>query len=534
MRHSHAIVRYMTIRRIIWHSNAPWACSGYGMQTSLFASRLQALGYDVLISTFAGLDGAPLSWDGMTVLPAGQDLYGSDTIPAHAHHGAADLVITLLDAWALNAELVKNAPLACWLPIDVGHRDMSGSDDVVPGLGDADDAFLRQSGAIPIAMSRYGEAALQKAGFNPLYVPHGVDTTVFAPRADRDELRDRAGLTGKFVIIMIAANKDAIRKSFFPQFEAFGRFRRKYCPEAVLIVHSVIAQSGGLDLQRMARECGIDDAVIFSNQYKTLMGLFRPADMAALINQADIGTNTAMGEGFGIPPLEMMACGVPVITTRGSAMTELSLGEGWLANGDPFWNPTHSARWIMPYITSIVDRYCFAYDLMTSYSRPHIAQRARDQALQYDVNTVTEQFWRPVLLAIAERLDSRAALTQAAGDASNDPACDTVVTSSNQPKQEVNVAETAAEKRRAHREEISALIPANKRDALRIVGGAITSHLSSLPLDQLLGSSIQSLTQAEHDRLQWALDRFVSRIASVKAVQNGAGNDGSGDDSPAE
>jgi glycosyltransferase involved in cell wall biosynthesis len=395
------------IKRIIWHGNAPWVGSGYGEQTALFVPLIKALGYEIIISTFSGLQGAPLDWNGMVVLPATQDAYGADGIPAHAHHGGADVVIALMDAWALNAELVKSAPLACWMPVDVGRRDPAGSSEILPGLGDADVNFLTASGAVPIAMSRWGEAALAHAGFEPLYVPHGVDTTVFTPRADRDELRERLGLTGKFVFIMIAANKDAIRKSFFPQLEAFGRFRRKYCPEAVLLIHSLIANSGGLDLQRMAQETGIDDAVIFSSQYKTLMGLFKPADIAALINQADVGTNTAMGEGFGITQLEMLACGVPCVTTRGSAMTEIALSHDWCAEGDAFWNPTHSARWVTPFISSIVDRYAYAYEQLTGSGAAGVRQQARQRALRYDASAITDRYWRPALAELDRRLMDR-------------------------------------------------------------------------------------------------------------------------------
>ena len=44
--------------------------------------------------------------------------------------------------------------------------------------------FFAQTAAIPIAMSRFGQERL--AGVDALYVPHGVDTTVFAPRAQAE------------------------------------------------------------------------------------------------------------------------------------------------------------------------------------------------------------------------------------------------------------------------------------------------------------------------------------------------------------
>jgi glycosyltransferase involved in cell wall biosynthesis len=354
------------------------------------------------------VQGSPLLWEGISVMPAGQDAYGSDVIPAHHYHAQADLVITLLDVWALDANAVKGVPLASWIPVDTSR------------LADGDHAFLEISGAIPIAMSRHGERLLREAGHDPLYVPHSIDTSVFAPRADRDELRESAGLTGKFVIGILAANKDAIRKGFFPQFEAFARFRERYCSDAVLLVHSLITGPGALDLKRLAQECGIEDAVIFSNQYKLLMGLFQPSDVAAWLSMCDVLSNASMGEGFGITPLEALACGVPAVVTDCSAMTELSLGPEWLVNGEPFWNPTHASRWSLPYIDhqcpncgysdGIVERYVFAYEALSDPGkRAQIQAAAREKALQYDANLVFETYWRPALAELDERLEKRRA-----------------------------------------------------------------------------------------------------------------------------
>ena len=43
--------------KLLWHSNAPWAPTGYGQQTGLFAPRL-AEKYDMAISSFYGLEGS--------------------------------------------------------------------------------------------------------------------------------------------------------------------------------------------------------------------------------------------------------------------------------------------------------------------------------------------------------------------------------------------------------------------------------------------------------------------------------------------
>lgn len=369
--------------------------SGYGQQTALWVPRIQALGHEVLISAFAGLGGAVLDYNGVKVLPAGQDAYGSDVITAHAVRNHADVVITLLDVWALQAENVKTTPIACWIPIDTDP------------LGDGDRNFLDVTRALPIAMSQFGRQMLADAGYRTLYVPHGIDTSVFTPRADRDELRERIGVAGKFVIGMNAANKDAIRKGFYVQFQAFADFHRTH-PDSVLMVHASVTSPGALDLTRLAEACEIPaDAIKFSDQYKMLMGLFPPSDIAAWLNVCDVLTNTSMSEGFGLTPLEALACGVPAIVTRASAMTELALGPEWLVNGDKFWNPTHSARWRSPYIGEITSRYAEAYEKLSHDDyRRDIRKLARERALQYDISHVTE-LWQDALAEISAWLMER-------------------------------------------------------------------------------------------------------------------------------
>ena len=51
--------------RIAWLSNAPWARTGYGTQCNLFAPRMKALGHEVAVICFYGLEGGTLMWNGM-------------------------------------------------------------------------------------------------------------------------------------------------------------------------------------------------------------------------------------------------------------------------------------------------------------------------------------------------------------------------------------------------------------------------------------------------------------------------------------
>ena len=56
-------------------------------------------------------------------------------------------------------------------------------------------------------------------------------------------------------------------------------------------------------------------------------GWLEPADLAALLSRASVLAYPSLYEGFGFPPLQAMAAGVPVVATRAGSLPEV-LGDG--------------------------------------------------------------------------------------------------------------------------------------------------------------------------------------------------------------
>jgi glycosyltransferase involved in cell wall biosynthesis len=343
-------------------------------------------------------------WQGITVLPSsGMDPWGNDILGAHARHARPDLVIVLADAWPLDPAVLRGlgCPVALWMPVDCDRAD--GEPPGAPMLGAADARVLKDSGAVPVAMSRHGEKALREAGFSPLYVPHAVDTSVFRPPAGREALREQWGVAGRLVIGINAANKDPVRKSYPEQLLAFARFRQRH-PEALLLIHALPAIPGNqLDLTTLVRRLGIEDAVKFSDQYGYATGQITPAMLADWYGCLDLLSGCSHGEGFGIPLVEAQACGVPVVTTRWSAMAELA-GPGWLAGGEPFWNPVHEAWWLKPSVAAIEEAYEEAFEQAAGRRAA-----ARAFAMDYDADVVLLGHWKPALDEIMARGNAEAA-----------------------------------------------------------------------------------------------------------------------------
>jgi FkbM family methyltransferase len=374
--------------RILIHSNPPWAGSGYGGQTALLATRLPTLGHEVAVSAMNGLDGRPLDWDGTLVLPSGMRTYSNDILGSHARRvfgGGPGLVLVLYDVWAIEPAPLREFAAAAWTPIQ--------SHPVPP----ADLEFFQSSGALPIAMSRYGERELTTAGLQPVYVPHAVDTAIFKPPTDgeRATAREMLGVPGDaFVVAVVAANKDKTppRKAWGEQLHAFATFSERH-PDARLLVHTLLETPSGVNLMALVYDLGIADRVQFTDQYAQVAGLYGPQDMAALYGCADVLSNCSYGEGFGLPVLEAQACGTPVVVSDGSALTELC-GSGWLVGTQPYWHPYARSWWHTPIIDEIVEAWEQAY----AHARdPKVRARAREFALDYDADTVLTQYWKPAL-----------------------------------------------------------------------------------------------------------------------------------------
>jgi glycosyltransferase involved in cell wall biosynthesis len=385
--------------RLLLHSNGPNVTTGYGVQAAQFLINAAADGHDVACSCTYGQQGSMGRWNDIPLYPNGYEVHGNDVIHNHAldwfgGDERAGWIVTLLDVWALQNPLLKDFKVAAWCPVD--HYP------VPPGVL----AFFDRTGAVPIAMSRFGERLLFDAGLDPLYVPLAVDTSKYRPTfiVGEGDLK----LTGRqiigapddaFVVGMVAMNKGWARdrKGFNEAFRAFAEFRRRH-PNAVLYVHS--EQHGaaeGIDLVELAKHAGVPpEALLWVSQYDYRRG-YPPEIMAAVYTAMDVLLSPSHGEGFCVPLIEAQACGTPVIASGFSSQKELASPEygaaGWLVEGQPEWDPAQKATYICPFIGSVVEclEQAYAADL------PAMAERAVAFASQYDTKRVWENYWRPAL-----------------------------------------------------------------------------------------------------------------------------------------
>jgi glycosyltransferase involved in cell wall biosynthesis len=71
------------------------------------------------------------------------------------------------------------------------------------------------------------------------------------------------------------------------------------------------------DLRELVRKLGIEDSVTFA-------GYVSDEELCRLYNRAALFASASLDEGFGLPVLEAMACGTPVVVNSGNAMEEIA------------------------------------------------------------------------------------------------------------------------------------------------------------------------------------------------------------------
>ncbi len=134
-------------------------------------------------------------------------------------------------------------------------------------------------------------------------VPVGVDHTVFRPRPERPRVPGR---------IMVTSSSDVPMKGLVPLLHAVAKLRTEREVEVVVIGHP---RPGGR-VDRTIDELGLAPAV------RCVTGV-SDDELACLYAEAQVAVVPSLYEGFSLPAVEAMACGVPLVATTGGAIPEV-------------------------------------------------------------------------------------------------------------------------------------------------------------------------------------------------------------------
>jgi glycosyltransferase involved in cell wall biosynthesis len=137
----------------------------------------------------------------------------------------------------------------------------------------------------------------------------------FQPIKDKaalERLRTRLALPKRFILSVGSLEPGKNRAALI---KAFAGLRKRGLGQK-LVVAGQRAWKYEADLA-LAGELGIEGDVLFT-------GYVPPEEMPALYNAAELFVFPSLYEGFGLPVIEAMACGVPVVASNLSAIPEVA------------------------------------------------------------------------------------------------------------------------------------------------------------------------------------------------------------------
>jgi glycosyltransferase involved in cell wall biosynthesis/ubiquinone/menaquinone biosynthesis C-methylase UbiE len=146
-------------------------------------------------------------------------------------------------------------------------------------------------------------------------VIHEAPRRIYSPERNVEVIRgtlERFGIFHNFILFVGSLEP---RKNLKTLLQAYATYVTRHAGQEWLVV---AGGKGWLndDLSQVAAELGIAERVNF-------LGYVQEADLRVLYSATKLFVYPSIYEGFGLPPLEAMACGAPVITSNTSALPEV-------------------------------------------------------------------------------------------------------------------------------------------------------------------------------------------------------------------
>ena len=279
--------------------------------------------------------------------------------------------------------------------------------------------------------SEFGTRLLLEAGLKARHFPVGIDSEFWRPPTpqERQAARQAWNLADRFVILTVGDNHE--RKNLPVHYAAVsllagGAFQWPPClgkqiklpsRQVVANVHYILntkrrPQKIGYDNYALQRRFELTDRCLVL-EHGPKEGL-SPEDLRSLYWAADAFLLLSKAEGYGLPVLEAMACGVPVVGTDCTGIAEnLSGDRGYLVDAeyihvDPFHNQYR--RWASP--------------LRAAEALSHIAHHGARRQVQRALDHARSLTWARAADVLEEALDVtvRQATEAAAATADHSPA----------------------------------------------------------------------------------------------------------------
>lgn len=303
--------------KVLWVGDA--AChTGFARCTHAVCDELHRAGHKVsVLGINASGDPHGYPYDIYPAMPRGRgDGFGVMRLPSLIASLSPDVVCLLQDPWNVQgyfnaieeSGIEKVPPIVAWLAVDSKNHP-----------GSADLNALHHV----VTWTQFAIDELRSGGYTgpSSIVPLGVDTALFRP-LDREAARQVLGVPeGSFVVGVVGRNQP--RKRLDLTIGYFAEWiTRHEIEDAYLFLKVAPTGETGCDIRSVAAYYGPALAgKIRVSEQRAGVGL--PDDvMPSIYNAMDVYLTTTQGEGWGLPCMEAMACGVPAIVPDWSALGE--------------------------------------------------------------------------------------------------------------------------------------------------------------------------------------------------------------------
>ena len=390
--------------KIIYMTDANRA-TGFGTVANNVCKALVGAGYEVYLVGWGVKAPEPFMRENYIVLPCGNDAFGSDVLGHYIVNIKPDILVTQADtrmvAWI--PELYKqlpNKPTWVFYPVIDGNV---WSLDCKRKKWPSNWTETIKAADKVVAMTNFGRDIMKANGIESETIYHGIDTTQYIPVIEgaKEAIKANAGLpSGSFIVGGVFKNMQ--RKNPQQYLQAFKIFLEKL-PEAekekcILLLHTIPrpSNSSELDLVQMATDYGLQGGknVLFS------AGMLPPQNMQYLYQSLDIYLQLGGMEGFCLPLIEAMSCGLPIIALDSSTHSEL-LADTGLISPAPVYKTNKLARITYGSYNGvecdIADPWDIAEKIFKLYKdktlRESLGLKATERAVKtFDLTTINQQW----------------------------------------------------------------------------------------------------------------------------------------------
>jgi glycosyltransferase involved in cell wall biosynthesis len=181
---------------------------------------------------------------------------------------------------------------------------------------------LRRGGAI-VAISEFTKGTIVRLTGYPAdriqVVYRAVDRALFKPLPVPEGFRRKYGLEADVPSVLYVGSEDP-RKNVEGLIRAFARVRARVPTAQLIKVGAPHFTAARQRLLSLVDELGLDRGVRFLDHVPD-------EDLPLFYNAADVFVLPSFYEGFGLPALEAMSCGTPVVASDRASLREV-VGEG--------------------------------------------------------------------------------------------------------------------------------------------------------------------------------------------------------------